>query len=467
MDYSHRTYGQLAELGNDFPIAQVSLEGSYTSELVENTSQTEDNLFAFPFHVSQQPSDLSEALDENPGDPYAETGRDTPSPLPLYFKSINRFALLSREEEDRLVKRIKEHEEECKTLVTQWSHLYKNTGRAPKVFDSMANPLDDFLKRCNNLMQLEKKRKEYNSLLQKMSPELNTRQALEEKCNQVETAISKCITKITLSVDSTHAGTGEDEKEQKKVLKKIGQCAEQIKLLKNALIHANLRLVISIAKKYINKGLSLTDLIQEGNLGLMKAIDYYDYRRGYRFITYAAWWIRQAIGRALECQSTTIRTPVYVKEKFNKVKKISNRLLHEHQRKPTLEEIAEELDTSLEYLGSLINNCTDVVSLDNLIEDSCEGILNTDGNNKVFLTLEKVISSSLSLAIDELLSDLTSVKQEIIRLRFGIGKNHDHTLEEIGNKFNLSRERVRQIIEATLSNFTISENCLKLKEFLE
>jgi RNA polymerase primary sigma factor len=316
-----------------------------------------------------------------------------------------------------------------------------------------------------------------------MSPKLKTRQALEEKRNQVETAISKCITRITLTLDSADGRAGDgrklptstikswsqqkSEKELKLVVKKIGHCANQIKLLKNELIHANLRLVISISKKYINKGLSLTDLIQEGNLGLIRAIDYYDYRRGYRFITYAVWWIRQAIGRALECQSTTIRTPAYVRDKFNQVKKASQRLFHENQREPTLEEIAVELKTPLEHVGSIINNCTEAVSLDTLVEESCENIVNTEAKPTVPPILEKVIASDLSHTIDELLSGLTSAKQEIIRLRFGIGKKHDHTLEEIGNKINLSRERVRQIIEEALKTLTTSQNCSKLKDFLE
>ena len=418
-------------------------------------------------------------MEESPVDSYSASGVEAQSPLSLYFKSIQRFPLLSRQDEENIVKQIKEHEEECTSLITQWSHLYKDSGIAPNSHNEVSGtPFNLF----NDLIELEDKRKHYNSLLQKMSPQLKTRQALEEKRNQVETAISKCITRITLTVDSANDKTGEErklsactikslrqqksEQELKLVFKKIGHCAKHIKLLKNKLIHANLRLVISISKKYSNKGLSLTDLIQEGNLGLIRAIDYYDYRRGYRFITYAVWWIRQAIGRALECQSTTIRTPAYVRDKFNQVKKASNRLLHENQREPTLEEIAVELKTPLEQVGSIINNCTEAVSLDTLVEESCESIVNTDEKPTVSPTLETVIASDLSRTIDELLSELTSAKQEIIRLRFGIGKKHDHTLEEIGNKINLSRERVRQIIEESLHTLTASPDSLKLIDFL-
>ena len=478
MDYSNSIYGQLAERDEDFSIGQVSLEGCQKLELVENHAYSEEVPAQFPLTVSQQPTS-SETLEENTGDSYSASGVEAQSPLSLYFKSIQQFPLLSRQDEESIVRQIKEHEEECTSLVTQWSHLYKDSGIAPnrhnEVFGTSFNLFNDLIK-------LEGKRKDYNSLLQKMSPQLKTRQALEEKRNQVETAISKCITRITLTVDSANDKTGEErklsactikslrqqksEQELKLVFKKIGHCAKHIKLLKNELIHANLRLVISISKKYINKGLSLTDLIQEGNLGLIRAIDYYDYRRGYRFITYAVWWIRQAIGRALECQSTTVRTPAYVRDKFNQVKKASNRLLHENQREPTLEEIAVELKTPLEQVGSIINNCTEAVSLETLVEESCESTVNIDAKRTVSPTLETVIASDLSRTIDELLSELTSAKQEIIRLRFGIGKKHDHTLEEIGNKINLSRERVRQIIEESLNTLTASPDSLKLKDFL-
>jgi RNA polymerase primary sigma factor len=485
MDYSNRTYGQLAELDEGFSIGQDSSEGCQKLELVENAGYREAVPVQFPLTVSQQHSS-SETLEEKTSASSSASGVETHSPLSLYFKSIQQFPLLSRQEEEILVKQIKKREEECISLVTQWSHLYKDTGIAPKRQDAvsprLAELFDSAFKLFNDLIQLEGKRKEYNSLLQKMSPKLKTRQELEEKRNQVETAISKCITRITLAVDSADDRTGNERElqtstikarrqqksaeELKLVFKKIRQCANYIKLLKKELIQANLRLVINISKKYSNKGLSLADLIQEGNLGLIRAIDYYDYRRGYRFITYAVWWIRQAIGRALECQSTTIRTPVYLREKYNQVKKASNRLLHEKQREPTLEEIAEELKTSLEHVGNIINNCTEAVSLDTLIEESCESMLNTSAKRIVSPTLEKVITSDLSHTLDELLSGLTSAKQEIIRLRFGIGKKHDHTLEEIGNKINLSRERVRQIIEEALKTLTTSQNYSKLKEFL-
>ena len=487
MDHSDRTYGQLAEFDDYFPAGQVSLEGFQTLELVETPGYSEDVLVSFPLNVSQQQSTPSETPEENPSHSYAEPEGETQSPLSLYFKSINCFPLLSRQEEESVARLIKEREEECKNLVLQWSHLCTFSGIAPRrqneVSDSMAELLDGSLKPFNDLIQLEEERKAYNCLLQKRPSKLITRQALEAKRNQVEIAISKCITRITITLESTDGRTGEErelltstmkswppresEKQLKIVLRKIGQCAKHIKLSKNELIHANLRLVISIAKKYLNQGLSLADLIQEGNLGLIRAIDYYDHRRGNRFITYAAWWIRQSIGRALESHSTTIRTPAYVRDKYYQVKKASNRLLHEYQREPTLEEIAAELKTPLEQVGNLINNCTDTVSLDTLVEESCESTFNTDLKSTIPPTLEKVIASDLSHTIDELLSGLPLAKQEIIRLRFGIGKEHNHTLEEIGNKINLTRERVRQIIEVSLNTLTTPQNYLKLKEFLE
>jgi RNA polymerase primary sigma factor len=305
---------------------------------------------------------------------------------------------------------------------------------------------------------------------------------LQEKLYSIETEISKCITNISLDkafskgriIDLRYVSHGEKnirrqqqrEEDLIRILERVGHCAQQMRQLKNVLVQCNLRLVLSVAKRYTKQGLALSDLIQEGNIGLIRAIETYDYRKGFRLITYATWWIRQAIVRALDYQSSTIRNPVYINEKINQVVKVSNRLRMEYNREPTLEEIAEEINTSLESIEKIVHTMKDFVSLDALIEESCESSIKDPLSYTFPSSLDKAISSDLSRIIDEILSDLNAKKREMIKLRFGIGKNYNHTLEEIGEEFNLSRERIRQIIEEGLSVLTTPENYLKLKDFL-
>jgi RNA polymerase primary sigma factor len=238
---------------------------------------------------------------------------------------------------------------------------------------------------------------------------------------------------------------------------------------KKKLAGANFRLVVSIAKRYVGRSpnLTLLDLIQEGNLGLIRAIDTYDYRRGHRFISYATWWIRQAIIRALDCQSRTIRTPVHINEKFKKITKISHQLLQEYKGKPSLENIAKETNTPLESIEKVIKCFNDTISLDTCIDKGGNDVTTPPLGYPMLSTLGKVISSDLSQHIDLMLSDLTLREREIVKLRFGIGVIHDHTLEEIGEKFHLSRERIRQILERALDKLRNPKHMIQLKDFVD
>ena len=255
------------------------------------------------------------------------------SSLSLYFKTINKFPLLSKEEELSLVKQIKEHEHDCINLVIAWRHLVSDelqemlTYRKREDREGKFEALNGSLKLFNDLVTWEEKRKQIGSALQKRPLKRHIREKLQEKLYRLETEIAKCIAKITLDkafskgiiIDLRWVSHGEKNirRQQHKnedlirILARVGQCAQQIRHLKNVLVQSNLRLVISIAKKYTNNGLGLSDLIQEGNIGLIRAIDTYDYRKGYRIITYATWWIKQAIMRALDYQASTIRSPVY------------------------------------------------------------------------------------------------------------------------------------------------------------
>jgi RNA polymerase primary sigma factor len=231
------------------------------------------------------------------------------------------------------------------------------------------------------------------------------------------------------------------------------------------MVNANLRLVISIAKKYLNQGVALADLIQEGNLGLMRAIDTYDYVRGHRLVTYATWWIKQAMIRAIDCQAKTVRTPVYVNEKINQIMKASNRLYQEWKREPTLSEIAEVTKTPLESLERVLKSAKDNIPLEYLVEDQIEGAAAAEDMQSRSIPAQVAADQLAHIVNDMVMSDLTDRERDIVRLRFGIGDEHDHTLEEIGRTFNLSRERIRQILETALRKMRTPEQLTLLREF--
>ena len=256
--------------------------------------------------------------------------------------------------------------------------------------------------------------------------------------------------------------------EFKKLVSRIQKGERESRVAKKEMVEANLRLVISIAKKYTNRGLQFLDLIQEGNIGLMKAVDKFEYRRGYKFSTYATWWIRQAITRSIADQARTIRIPVHMIETINKIVRTQRQIMSEFGREPTPEELAKKLAMPLEKVRKVLKIAKEPVSLETPVgdeEDSSLGDFIEDKN--ALQPLDTAIQSNLSESTTKILASLTPREERVLRMRFGIGMNTDHTLEEVGLQFSVTRERIRQIEAKALRKLKHPSRSKQLKSFLE
>ncbi|MCS7280211.1 MAG: RNA polymerase sigma factor RpoD [Desulfobacterota bacterium] len=425
------------------------------------------------------------------------SGEKTDNIIWAYLKDIGKVSLLTPEEEYEIAKKIEEGERKIRNLLFRIPqaivHLDDLQVQLKKgtisVIDVLKN-IDELnytkrdeekhKKRAISLITTIKSIYEKKSLIEKelLSPNCINRKQLEKKLTKLmgkfeESLTSlnltrKVIEDITRKIEKEVDFLDEDEKRNaREILNEINKTEKELKEVKNRLIQANLRLVINIAKKYLNRGLSFLDLVQEGNMGLMKAAEKYDYQKGYKFSTYSTWWIRQAITRSIADYARTIRVPVHVLETMNKISKVTISLFQELGREPTIEEISKKAGLPVEKVRKIMRVSNEPISIETPIGDDDSKLGDFIADPKSPSPLNELIKISLKEEIDKVLATLTPREEKVIRMRLGIGEKTDYTLEEVGEVFGLTRERIRQIEAKALRKLKHPSRRKRLESFLE
>ena len=391
-----------------------------------------------------------------------------------YLKDIGRVSLLTSEEEYDIAKRIEVGENKIRGLLFELPQAIGELQELSTQIKKGGVNIIDVLKNIDEMNYTKKdeeehkkktvtlisalknqfeKRQQLKKEMRKTDPftkkQLEKKKALEEKMEETSGNLNlhkKVLEAITRRVIKRVKFMDDAEAKITKVnLVEMERIERDLKVVRNRLIKANLRLVISIARKYLNKGLSLLDLIQEGNMGLMKAAEKYDYQKGYKFSTYSTWWIRQAITRAIADYARTIRVPVHVLETMNKITKVTTSLYQELGREPTLEEISHKAGQPLEKVRKIMKVSKEPVSIETPIGEDDSKLSDLIADPESQSPFEELVGISCKDEIDKVLSTLTLREEKIIRMRLGIGEKTDYTLEEVGDVFGLTRERIRQI----------------------
>ena len=332
-----------------------------------------------------------------------------------------------------------------------------------KIFDAFKR-INLREKQINRILQ---KLKQWNIWMEKALWEMKQYEKVGMRPKDLE-EMGRIARNVKKKMGRMEVECGLSSNQIKETVRAIEKGEAEAKEAKSEMVKANLRLVISIARRYLNRGLQFLDLIQEGNIGLMKAVDKFEYQRGYKFGTYATWWVRQAITRAIADQARTIRIPVHMNDIINKLNRTSRTLVQQMGREPTLEEIAEKMGMSLDKVQKVFKIAKRPISLETPIGEEEDSRLEDFLEDKeVISPQDAAISSNMAKRIQKVLSTLNEREEKILRMRFGIGENHDHTLDEVGHVFELTRERIRQIEEKALRKLKHSSRADKLKSFID